>query len=63
MVAQAQSIPKVVRGHLDGRLADRVGDLGDGVRVRLDDQNPRARTRRVRSRVRESGPPRRRPRC
>ena len=45
MVAQTQAIPQVVRRHLDGRLADRVGDLGHRVGVRLDDQNPRGWTR------------------
>ena len=45
VVAQTQAVTQVVRRHLDGRLADRVGDLGHRVDVRLDDQNPRGRTR------------------
>ena len=43
VVAQTQTIPQVVRRHLDGRLADRVGDLRHRVGVGLDHQDPRGR--------------------
>ena len=45
MVGQSEAIPQVLRGNLDCRLADRMGDLWYRVRVRLDDENPRVRTR------------------
>ncbi len=44
MLTQTEAVPQVVRRHLDGRFADRVGDFGDRVGVRLDHQDPRRRT-------------------
>ena len=45
VVAQTRAVAQVVRRHLDRRLADRVGDLGYRVGVRLDDHHSRRRTR------------------
>ena len=43
MVGQFEAVAKVLRGDLDCRLANRVGDLGNRVGVRLDHYNSRAR--------------------
>ena len=42
MVGQLEAVPQVLRGDLDCRLADRVGDLWYRVSVRLDDEKPRS---------------------
>ena len=47
MVAQPESVAHVVRRNLDRRLADRVGDLGHRMGVRLDDHNSGGRARPV----------------
>ena len=42
MIGQAKAITQVVSGYLDGRLADGVRDLRDGVGNGLDDLDPDA---------------------
>ena len=39
VISQAEPVAQVVRRHLDRRLTDGVGDLGDRVRVGFDDQD------------------------
>ena len=39
MVGQLEAVPQILRGDLDCRLADRVGDLWYRVSVRLDDED------------------------